>query len=83
MYWFIIVFATQQFRTVRSFQPIAAISFVNAYKKLKTPQIDQINYLFQLWRLLWVKSYANEQKYKHWRQKRFALEKIHAWKMNQ
>ena len=40
---------------VHSFQPIAAISFVNAYKRLKTPQIYQINYLFQLWRLLWVK----------------------------
>ena len=61
---------------VHSFQPIAAISFVNAYKRLKTPQIDQINYLFQLWRLLWVKSYANEQKCKHWRQERFALKKF-------
>ena len=61
---------------VHSFQPIAAISFVNAYKRLKTPQIDQINYLFQLWRLLWVKWYANEQKCKHWRQERFALKKF-------
>ena len=44
---------------------MAAISFVIACKELKIVQIVQINQPFQLSHLLWVKSYANEQKCRH------------------
>ena len=59
---------------------MADISFNIACKELKIAQIAQLNQLFQLlhWvlisrpRLVRVKSYANEEKCKRWRQQRFA-----------
>ena len=58
---------------------MADISFNIACKELKIAQIPQLNQLFQFLRLVhiynslvWVESYANEEKCKQWRQKRFA-----------
>ena len=49
---------------------MADISFNIACKELQISQIAHLNQLFQLLRL--VKSYANEEKCKQWRQQRFA-----------
>jgi len=61
---------------------MADISFNIACKELKIAQIAQLNQLFQLLHLVriqyirpqlpWVKSYANEEKCKQWRQQSFA-----------
>ena len=57
---------------------MADISFNIACEELKIAQIPQLNQLFQFLRLVhiydslvWVESYANEEKCKQW-QKRFA-----------
>ena len=73
---------------------MADISVNTACKELKIAQISQLNQLFQLLhlihiqyirpRLLWVKSYANEEKCKQWRQQRFAykncFKEFNTWK---
>ena len=76
-FWKIILIFCKEYVLVHYRFCHPAISQFTVFSQLlKTPQIDQINYLFQLWRFLWVKSYANEQKCKHWRQERFALKKF-------
>ena len=73
------VWAHQRFCHSAISQFSIAISFVIARKKLKIAQIAQIIQLFQLLNskraygdAFWVKSYANVQECKQWRQQRFA-----------
>ena len=81
MYELINGFATQQFCSVK----LLLFPFVIDYKELKLAQSAQIDQLFQLlnliitnylcirWRpLCWDILYANEQKFKKWRQQGFA-----------
>jgi len=60
---------------------MADMFFSIACKELKIAQIAQLNQLFQFLhlvhdirrRLVWVKSYAKEEKCKQWRQQRFSF----------
>ena len=71
---------TQTFLSPSNFSAMADISFNIAFKELKIAQIAQGNQFFQLLnyvssytciRLLWVKSYANEEKCKRWLQQSY------------